>query len=565
MAVSQTLPRCRSTTQRLDVHRWGSFRKSLFSGHRVAITRRRRTGMKKCLLSLVVVCLVFSGFMVSAEEPKRGGTLQVAILADAWSLDPIHIQTTEGDRMILGAYGEPLYGFSVEDGEYFPWLATELPEISEDGKTYIIPLREGVKFHDGTTFDAHDMVYSFNRILNPDNNSYIFKKYDEIIETVEAVDDYTLKIVLKTPDNAFMAKLQARDVCPVSQEAVEAAGEDFGSKTVVSTGPFKLVEWLPGDRLVFERFEDYWKEGVPYLDKIVYKIIPEESTALMQLRLGEVHILEDVARKDIAILEEDENLTVELVTGIQHEQIYLNTSLPPFDDLRVRRALAHAIDRQAIIEGVFEGYAEESVGPYHQWFWTHNPEWEQPYPYDPEKAKQLLEEAGYGPDNPLQFELIVTNQDMFVDQAVMVQAFMAEVGGEVEVTPIDKSTLFDRIYVRKAYEGKPEMFMAALEDWGSSVVDPESAAERLFTSGSGSNKCFYSNPEVDKLFEDVNFARTLAEQKEIYYKTEEIIAMDVPTMWICNPLDATAYLDTVKGFEPDGLYRLPFAKVWLAE
>ncbi|MCP4403888.1 MAG: ABC transporter substrate-binding protein, partial [bacterium] len=287
----------------------------------------------------------------------------------------------------------------------------------------------------------HDMVYSINRILDPDNKSYIHKKYANILESVEAADDYTLKIVLKTPDNAFMAKMIDRDFSPVSQEAVEEAGEDYGTKVVVGTGPFKFVEWLQGDRIVFERFEDYWQEDLPYLDKIVCKIIPEEATALMQLRLGEVHILEDVARKDIATLEEDENIVVELVTGVQHEQIYLNTANPPFDDIRVRQALSHAIDRQVIIEAVFEGYAVVSPGPYHPWFWTHNPEWEQPYPYDPEKARKLLEEAGYGPDNPLKFELLATNQDMFVDQSVIIQAFMAEVGAQVEVLPIDKSTL----------------------------------------------------------------------------------------------------------------------------
>jgi len=509
--------------------------------------------------------MLICSFGVSAEEPKRGGTLQVAVLADAWSLDPMHIQTTEGERMILGAFGETLYRWSVGKGEYEPWLAAALPEISEDGKTYIIPLREGVKFHDGTTFDAHDMVYSIERFLNPDNKAYIYKKYAEMFDAVEAVDDYTLKLVLKIPDNAFMGKLQSRDLSPVSKEAVEKAGEDYGTKVVVGTGPFKFVEWLQGDRVVLERFEDYWQEGVPYLDKIVYKIIPEEATALMQLRLGEVHILEDVARKDIATLKEDENVVVELVTGIQHEQIYLNTARPPFDDIRVRQALSHAIDRQAIVESVFEGYADVAEGPYHTWFWTHNPEWKQPYPYDPETAKKLLEEAGYGPNNPLRFELIATNQDMFVDQSVMVQAFMADVGAEVEVTPLDKSTLFDRIYVRKTYEGKPEMFAAALEDWGSSVVDPEDAAERLFTSGSGSNKCFYNNPEVDKLFEEVNFVKTLEEQKKIYYKTEEIIANDVATVWICNPKDATAYVKSVKGYKPDGRYRLPLATVWLEE
>ncbi|MCP4395755.1 MAG: hypothetical protein GY801_00385, partial [bacterium] len=154
-----------------------------------------------CSLVFIMTSLLLVSPGVFAEEPKRGGTLQVAIFADAWSLDPIHIQTTDGDRIIKGIFGDVLYHWSIQKGEYEPWLATALPEISEDGKTYLIPLRKGVKFHNGTTFDAHDMVYSINRILDPDNKSYIHKKYANILESVEAADDYTLKIVLKTPDN----------------------------------------------------------------------------------------------------------------------------------------------------------------------------------------------------------------------------------------------------------------------------------------------------------------------------------------------------------------------------
>ena len=511
-----------------------------------------------------LLIILLAGLVCFSGTALAGGTLEVAVLADMWTMDPINIQTTTGERIVHESpMGEGLYDFDVKKGEFIPRLATALPTVTDEGKVYTIPIRKGVKFHDGTKFDAHAAAYSINRILDPANKSYVLKKY-KLVEKVEATDDYTLKITLKTPDNAFIVKLQSRDVIAVSKAAVEKYGKDFGTKAFVSTGPFKLVEWLQGDRIVMERNPDYWRKGVPKLDKVIFKFIPEESTALMQLRLGEVHIMEDVARKDIATLKADKNVVVKLVTGVQHEQIYLNTKMKPFNDIRVRRALAHAIDRQVIIEGVFEGYAVESVGPFHPWFWTHNPEHKQPYPYDPEKAKKLLAEAGYGPSNPLKFELMATNQDMFVDQAVIIQAFMQDVGAQVEVLPLDKSTLFDRVYVRKAFKDKPELYQGALEDWGSSVVDPESSAERLFTSGMGSNKCFYANPEVDKLFDDVNFAVTIEEQQKFYFKAEAIIARDVPTIWIVNPQDATAHRKEVKGFEPDGETRMPLENVSLA-
>ena len=515
------------------------------------------------------VCLLLfcESFAASAETPQYGGTLYVSTFTDAWNFDPIHVQTTTGQRVFLEAgIGETLYRWSFDDQKYEPWLATALPEISDDGKVYRIPLRQGVRFHDGTTFDAYDMVYSFERILNPENKTYVYRKYVDVVESVEAIDEFTLKITLQTPDNAFIAKLAGPEVAPVSQAAVEAAGEDYGTKRVIGTGPFRFVEWLPGDRIVLERFDDYWQQGLPYLDRIVFKIVPDETTALLQLRLGEVHILDDVPRKSINLLKQDApNLTVTLLVGIQHEQIYLNTARPPFDDIRIRRAVAHAIDRQAIIDSVFDGYAIESVGPYHSWAWTHHPDLKQPYPYNPEKAGRLLKEAGYGPDNPLRFELMATNQEMFVDQAVMVQAYLKDVGVQVEVLPLEKSTLFDRVYVRKTYKDTPEMYAAALEDWGASVDDPESSAERLFQSDSGGNKCFYKNREVDTLFSDVNFAKTVDEQKAVYYKTEQLIASDVPTIWICNPKDAVAYRNTVKGFHPDARYRLPLATVWLEQ
>ena len=313
-----------------------------------------------------------------------------------------------------------------------------------------------------------------------------------------------------------------------------------------------------------ERNPDYWKKNLPYLDKIIYQFVFDEELALLQIQLDKIQILTDVARKDIKILKIDKKIDVKLTPGIQHEQIYMNTKMKPFNDIRVRRALAHAIDRQAIIDGVFKGYAMESVGPYHPWFWTHNPEHKQPYPYEPEKARKLLAEAGYGASNPLKFELLATNQNMFVNQAVMVQTFMQDIGAQVKVLQLDKSTLFDRVYVRKAFKGKPELFQAALEDWGSSAVDPKSSANRLFSSGSESNKCFYANSKIDKLLKNVNSAKTIEEQKQIYYKTEVIIARDAPTVWICNPQEATAFRKEVKGFYPDAENRMPLMKVWLS-
>lgn len=524
--------------------------------------------MKKLYRNITIsILFLWFSLPVCAQQPLYGGTLYVGMLTDAWSLDPIHIQTTTGIRVYLDAgIGETLYRWSVEDEEYLPWLALELPEISADGLTYRIPLRRGVKFHDGTLFDAHAMVYSIQRILNPENKSYVYHKYADVIDEVEALDDYTLQIRLKTRDHVFLAKLAGPEVSPVSRQAVEQAGQEYGITTAVGTGPFHFVEWTPGDRIVLKRFEDYWQAGVPYLEKVVFKIIPEEAAALVQLRLEEIHILEDVPRKDIHnLITEASNLTVQLLLGIQHEQIYLNNAHPPFNDLRVRQAMAYALDRQMIIDVVFDGHALESVGPYHSWSWIHNPDWSQPYPYNPEKAEKLLAEAGYGPQNPLTFELMATNQDMFVDQAIIIQEQLKQIGVQVDVLPLDKNVLFDRVYVRNAYQGQLEMFAAALEDWGASVDDPENSAERVFASNSGANKGFYKNPEVDRLFQTIKAAKTLDEQKAFYYQTEALIARDSPTIWICNPKDAVAYSNKVQGFHPDARYRLPLATVWLEE
>ncbi|HIJ54893.1 MAG TPA: ABC transporter substrate-binding protein [Deltaproteobacteria bacterium] len=516
------------------------------------------------LLMLLLAGLICFGAAAMAETPKRGGTLQAVISQDMWTMDPIHIQTATGERIIHDTgLGECLYDWDVEKGNFTPRLAAALPTITDGGKVYTIPVRKGVKFHDGSKYDAHAAAYSINRILDPTNKSSLLNKY-KAVKKVEATDDYTLKITLETPDNAFMVKLAARDVIAVSQKAVEKYGNDFGFKAFVGTGPFRFVEWIERDRIVVERNPNYWKKGLPYLDKIIFKYTFDEELALLQLELDKVHILSNVALKYVKTLQADNNIEVKLIPGIQHEQIYLNTKMKPFNDIRVRRALAHAIDRQGIIEGVFEGYAMESVGPYHPWFWTHNSDFKQPYPYDPEKARNLLAEAGYGPNNPLKFQLMVTNKDVFVEQATMIQAFMQDVGVQVEVLPLEKSTLLDRVYVRRAFKGKPELFQAALEDWGSDAVDPEYSAEQLFSSGSVFNKSFYADPETDKLFEEVKFAKTIEEQKQFYHKTEALIAGEVPTVWICNPKEAVAFRKDVRGFVPNADNRMPLEKVWLA-
>lgn len=370
-------------------------------------------------------------------EPKQGGTLRVAFAE--WPKN-LHAQIDSGTEGLYVQVNvtDGLVNLDV-NGNIVPGLATDMPERPDD-VTYIFHLREGVKFHNGTDFDAEDVLWTFDRLMGKieGQQSTQAARFQAAIESVEALDKYTVKFTLKKPWDDFVPMMAADKYMDIlSKEAFDELGADYGLKGVVGTGPFKFKEWVKGDHITLVRNDDYW--GNPaYLDEIVFKAIPEESTRLIAFETGEIDLLLDPPLRAIQDLREDPKVQVQMCDSGDEKVFYLNTTKPPFDDKNVRQAIFYAIDRQAVMDAIYYGLAPKGQGIFPAWHWAYDPQADF-YPYDPEKAKQMLAEAGFTADNPLNLEIVTTEATEYLDTAVLLQDQLAKVGVKATVSYMDKA------------------------------------------------------------------------------------------------------------------------------
>lgn len=329
-------------------------------------------------------------------EPKilifgRGG--------DSVSLDPITVTDGESFKVTKNVF-DTLINFGEQDTEIEPALATEW-EAAEDGLSYTLTLREGVKFHDGTDFNAEAVVANFDRWAAGDADKFPYYQSmfggfgdDEghVIESVEATGDHEVVFTLKRPQAPFLKNLAMSPFGIASPTAFEAAGDSFGDNPV-GTGPFKFVEWNRNDTVRIEKFDDYWVEGEPKLDEVVFRSIPDNSARLNALMSGEIDLADGITPSDAPAIESNENLQIYERPSMNVGYLGMTVTREPFDDPLVRQALNHAINKQAIVDAFFEGRADVAKNPMPPVISGYNDSID-PYEYDPEKAKELLAEAG---------------------------------------------------------------------------------------------------------------------------------------------------------------------------
>src|SRR6185295_12255989 len=287
----------------------------------------------------------------SGEAPKKGGTLRVGFYVEAATMDP-HLSGSKIDRQVYHNVFEPLV---VLDNklQIKPGLAESWTQ--PDPKTIVFKLRQGVKFHDGTDFDAESVKFNFDRMQNPDTKSL---RTGEIanVQNAEVVDKYTVKLNLKKPDAALLATLTDRAGMIVSPDAIKKLGPDLGRKAV-GTGPFEFVEWVKDDHLTLKRFDGNWgaKDGKPYLDQLRYRPIPDDTVKLQSLISGEIDFMDYVQPRDVAGVKSNPNLVEVDIPSLAAFGYQFNTTRPPFDNKALRLAVAHAIDNEAIVKGVWLG------------------------------------------------------------------------------------------------------------------------------------------------------------------------------------------------------------------
>ena len=455
------------------------------------------------------------------QERRLREELRLAIGIDPDTVDP-HGLTTTLVANIVGHVAETLLWFD-ENGNLIPWLATEW-EVSEDGLTYTFKLRSGVKFHDGTPLNAEAVCVNFERWLNPDVRVPSRSQLGPVKEC-RVIDDLTFEVTLEKPYAPFLRALGSylRIVSPKSIEEVNVTGT---ITRPVGTGPYKFVSWEKGKEIVLEAFEDYWG-GAPKIKRLVWKIIPEAGTRLAALKAGDVDVAFLPPASEVNALKNDPNIKV--YTPLTNRVLFI-AFLPngPLADPKVRQALNYAVDKEAIVKNIMFGLASPLKAPVPDHFFGFCPQ--QPYEYNPEKAKQLLAEAGY-PDG---FKMVLFHpvgrylQDKQIAEAI--QAYLAEIGVEVELRTMDWPSFVASIL--KPFEETEHD--AVLIGWGPGVADAHFTIYPQFHSGQrppkGLQLAHYQNPEVDKLLEQAVTELDEEKRKELYCQVTEIVWNEAP--WI---------------------------------
>lgn len=508
------------------------------------------------ILAIGFFCLMLVG-VVLAEEPRRGGTLRIAYEADITGMDP---HTSLG---IQAMYVEQnLYNTLVtinENAEYVPDLA-ESWEVKEDGKVYVFHLRKGVKFHDGTDFTAEAVKWNFDRLLNPEERVITASYFTPILDSVEVIDRHTLQVTLKYPTNTLLPALAVYRVgfMIVSPESYKKWGRQDLSAHPAGTGPFKLVRWEQNRLIELERNPDYFKKGLPYLDRLEFRIMKDGVTRATALRAGEVDFVNEVPMEHAARLSDDPK--IHEYRGVDAAKIYipLNVQRKPFDDLRVRQALTgYGIDRQAIAKIAFLGYAQPLVGIIPPGTRGHEDILEM-YPYNPGKAKALLKEAGFDESHPLEYTIMTHAAYPPLPTVATVMKTQLEALGvvKVNVEVVDRPIFLKRLR---------EHDMDQVANMALPFIDIN-ARSYLLEAGEGSlNQANHTDMHVDALFEKWRQAVDVTKQNDIGKEIQRYIAEKMLMPVVTTRPTIQAARDTVKGYVYMRGLKVSFETTWLTK
>ncbi len=494
------------------------------------------------ILSRLSTLLLASALLAT---PALSAELRIGLADDADVLDPAQSRTFVG-RIVYTAMCDKLVDVSP-DLKIVPQLATEW-NWSADGKELTMKLREGVKFHDETPLNAAAVVATIERNMTlPESRR---KSELSSVEKIEATGDYEVKFTLKAPDVTLLAQLSDRAGMIVSPTAAKELGANFGSKPVCA-GPFKFVERVQQDRIVLEKFADYWDKDKVFIDKVTYLPIPDSTVRLANLRSGELDMIERLAATDAASVKSDATLTYADVVGIGYMAMYVNVANGPRadnpfgKDKRLRQAFSLAIDREALSQVVFEGTAMAGNQPYpptSPWFNK-----DIPVPTrDIAKAKELMKAAGH---ETLDIELQHANSPVVTQMMQVVQSMVAEAGFNVSLKATEFATLLA--------EQSAGNFQLSRSDW-SGRIDPDGNLHQFVTCEGGINDSKYCNAEVDKLLNEARASADEAVRKQKYDAAGKILDDDLPIIYLGHQSWIWAIKKEVTGFvpSPDGMIRL---------
>lgn len=484
-----------------------------------------------------------------AQTPKKGGTLRVGFYIEAATMDP-HLSGSKIDRQVYHNVFEPLVTLDNKLG-IKPGLAEFWTQ--PDNKTLVFKLRRGVKFHDGTDFNAEAAKFNFTRMKTEPKS--VRKNELANVDTVEVVDPYTIKLNLKKPDAALLATLTDRAGMMVSPKQVQERGAELERNAKgAGTGPFEFVEWVKDDHLLVKRNDNYWnKQGGPYLDRVRYRPIPDDTVKLQSLQAGEIDVMDYVQPRDVAAVKADKNVVVLDVPSLADFAYQVNHGRPPFNVKALRQAVAAALDLDQIVKGVWLNVGYAANGPIPPTSWAYDKSIP-PIKRDLAKAKAKLAEGG----KPTGFEFTLTtnNLPINVQEAEVMQAQLAEAGIKMKVQLVDSATLIS--------SGNGKNFEMISYQW-SGRPDPDGNVYQFFKTSPGTslNWSGISNPRLDALLDQTREVSSQAERKKLYSEVVKILQDELPMIFIVHPIEPKAFSPKVQGYDPvpDGMMR--FKDVWL--
>ena len=495
-----------------------------------------------------------------AQQPAPGGTLGVGLPIEPDILDP-HVGSSRYDTVVERMLFDSLV-YRTEKGEFLPFLATSW-ETSDDGLSWTFHLRDGVTFHDGTPFNAEAMKFSFDRMVDPDIKSQAAAEQMGPYESSDVVDPMTIKVNFKTPYAAFLSYLSGAYLAPVSPAAVEASGADFGTQPV-GTGPFKFVEWVPQSDIVIERNPDYawappdYHQGAPYLDSIRFTFISEEAQRVNALEAGETDVILYAPARDVARMGDQgfESAAVE-VPGIAQVCI-VNAATTPTDELAVRQAVNYGVDQQKIIDVINEGVGQPLHNVISPGVWGYDPAAASMYSYDPAKAAELLESAGWTKGSsdirekdgqPLEMLwLHFPNRTPGVPE--LMQAQLREIGIDVKIEASDNPGNMTRARNREVNL-----------EWMTWESDDPSILRVLYHSenmGNGWNYAFYQDPHLDEVLEGIDSTLDLDKRKALVSEAQKIIMEQALVLPLQVDTNVVMWSPRTKDLKAVGFTLLPY-------
>lgn len=491
-----------------------------------------------------------AALLALATSPALSADLRIGLQEDPDILDPDQSRTFVG-RIVYASLCDKLVDITP-DLKIIPMLATEWA-WSDEGKTLTMKIREGVKFHDGTDLNAEAVKANIDR--SKDLKESRRKSEVASIDNVEVTGPYEVKISLKSPDATLIAQFADRAGMMISPKAANEMGLDFGNAPVCS-GPFKFVERVQQDRIVLEKFADYWDKDNIHVDKVTFLPIPDTTVRLANLRSGDIDMLERLAATDAASVKGDANLNYSEAVSLGYQGMTVNIANgdraknPVGQNKLVRQAISYAIDREALNQVVFEG----TNLPGNQPFPSTSPWFNKDIPVQPRdvaKAKELLKQAGL---DKVSVEVQMANNPVQTQVMQVIQAMAAEAGIDMTLKATEFATL-----LKEQTAGNYEISQIG---W-SGRVDPDGNIHQFVTCKGGINDSKYCNEEVDKLLNQARLSTDAEERKKYYDAAAVVLNDELPLIYLYHQTWIWAASKKVDGFVPypDGMIRLQGVKV----